>query len=106
MTDKNLGRLGLAKRAGRVAAGFDPALTAVKDGTARLVLLASDLSEKTLKEWRFSAERYGIPTRALPHSKADIGMALGAHREVGIVAVCDDGFAKAIERDCPQQEEE
>ena len=100
MTDKNLGRLGLAKRAGRVAAGFDPALTAVRDGTAKLVLLASDLSEKTLKEWRFATERHTVPTRTLPHGKAAIGMALGAYREVGIVAVCDEGFAAAIDRDC------
>ena len=99
MTDKNLGRLGLAKRAGRVVTGFDPTLTAVRDGEAKLVLFASDLSEKTLKEWQFATGRYDVPTRTLPHSKAAIGAALGAYREVGIVGVCDEGFATAIERD-------
>ena len=66
--DKQLGRLGLAKRAGRLAIGFDPALKAVKDGSAVLILLASDLSEKTLKEWRFAAERYAA---GIPHRIAD-----------------------------------
>ena len=104
--DKQLGRLGLAKRAGRLAIGFDPALKAVKDGSAVLILLAEDLSEKTLKEWRFAAERYAVPEQTEPYTKEELGGALGAYRAVGLIAVCDEGFAAAMHRTAHTQEEE
>lgn len=106
MTDKRLGKLGLAKRAGKLAVGFDPAIAAVKEGKAALVTLASDLSEKTLKEWRFSLGNASVPMQTLPCTKAELGAAIGAYREVGIVAVCDKGFAASIREACPKQEEE
>lgn len=44
-----MGALGLARRAGALAIGFDAVAQAVKAGRAQLVLVASDTSPKTLK---------------------------------------------------------
>lgn len=104
--DKRLNLLGLAKRAARLTVGFDAALTAVKDGSAALIVFAADLSEKTLKEWRFATANHTVPMQTVPCSKREIGAALGAGREVGIVAVCDEGFAAAIQRADRTQKEE
>ncbi|MDL2294518.1 ribosomal L7Ae/L30e/S12e/Gadd45 family protein [Ruminococcaceae bacterium OttesenSCG-928-D13] len=50
MTDKLLGALGLCRRAGALAAGFDVVCEAAQGGKAELVLLAADASERTRRK--------------------------------------------------------
>ena len=106
MNDRVTGLLGLARRAGKVAVGFDAALTAVREGKGLIGLCACDLSPKTRKEWLYSAPPTSVPTRTLPLTKEVLGAALGVHKPVGIVTVCDEGFARAIGALCPESEEE
>jgi ribosomal protein L7Ae-like RNA K-turn-binding protein len=47
--NKLLFALSLAKKSGKLVMGFDAVKTAVIHGTAHIVLLAEDLSEKTVK---------------------------------------------------------
>ena len=97
MTPNKLhGLLGMAKRAGRLCVGFDATASAVKDGTACLVLLAADASPKTEKECRFLAEAQGIAVNRISFDKNEVAAALGAHKPVAVVSVNDDGFAKAM----------
>lgn len=92
-----LGLLGLAQRARRVRIGRDEALRAIRRGEAALVVLASDVGsdlggavEKTLRDSRRPGWISG-PT------KSELGQALG-RRPVGVVALTDEGFARAIEK--------
>ncbi|MBQ3069668.1 MAG: ribosomal L7Ae/L30e/S12e/Gadd45 family protein [Clostridia bacterium] len=91
---KLLGLLGMARRAGRLAIGFDAAVAALKDGKSDTVLLASDGSPKTAKECRFHAGDAAVIR--LPLSKTAFAAAIGAHKPVAVAAVCDGGFAAAI----------
>ena len=47
--NKLLFALSLAKKSGKLVVGFDAVKTAVIHGNAHIVLLANDLSEKTIK---------------------------------------------------------
>ena len=49
MNDRLLSLLGIARRAGKLTMGFDPVAEDVAKHKAKLVLTASDLSERTLK---------------------------------------------------------
>lgn len=93
-TAKLHGLLGMARRAGRLAIGFDAAVAALKDGKSTTVLIASDGSPKTAKECRFHAGDDAVVY--LPLSKTAFAAAIGAHKPVAVAAVCDDGFAAAI----------
>ncbi len=84
----------MAKRAGFIVQGFDAAVKAAADKKAVLVLAAEDVSEKTKKEWTYSTKDF--PLTALPFSKEIVGKALGAAKPVGLIALCDDGFAAAV----------
>ena len=103
---KAAGLFGLAKRAGAVVTGFDAALAATEKRRAKGVFFACDLSPKTVKEWAFKTQdRPPVPcVTAL--TKDELGQALGARGPVGIVAVCDEGFADAIRVHCPTMKEE
>jgi len=107
-TDKQkaAGLFGLAKRAGAVVTGFDAALSAVTKRRAKGVFLACNLSEKTKKEWAFKTEAFPLVPTLSSLTKEELGAALGARGPVGIIAVCDEGFANAIRALCPTTKEE
>lgn len=98
-TNKILGLLGMAKRAGFIIQGFDAAVKATADKKAVLVLAAEDVSEKTKKEWKFETKNF--PLTALPFTKEILGQALGSAKPIGLIALCDDGFAGAVLKQLP-----
>lgn len=98
MTDKALSLLGLARRAGRLEAGFDPCRRAARAGRAALLAAAGDISEKTYKNLCYEARRAGIPALRLPWPMAELGRACGVR--AGVLAVNDKGFAGAVLKEC------
>lgn len=94
MNDKELSLLGLARRAGKLEAGFDVCAAAARDGKAFLLLAARDVSDKTFKNLRYEAERAGINAVRLNAAMTETGRACGVR--AGVLAVTDEGFAKAV----------
>lgn len=88
--------LGLARRAGAVAPGTDAARRAVRQGEARLVLMAGDASRVQQDKIRRLVENRSIP-RAVLGDRATLGAAVGAG-SVSAVAVTAAGFAEEIRR--------
>ncbi len=106
--------LGLAQRAGKLTAGTDAVIAAWTRGDARLVLLAADLSENSLKRlnkacckpaagqnvtiWRFGGkERLGLAAGRRPcgvWSLSDVNFADGLNAK--LTALQKAGLAKQI----------
>lgn len=99
MTDNGiLSLLGLAKRAGKLAAGDDPVRELAQDGVIRAVLLASDAGAASSRQAAFTAGKAGVPLLTLPVTKAELGGALGRNA-CALCALSDSGFAaKAAEK--------
>ena len=95
MNDRLCGLLGMARRAGRLIAGFDAVVDSVKVKRTQLILLASDLSPKTEKELRFAAGN-AVPLLCTELTKTEIGHAAGYNKPIGVVATEDRGFAAAM----------
>lgn len=95
MQSSYLGLLGLAKKAGKVESGDEATRAAVTSGAARIVLIASDASERTRETFRFIAESASVPSVCVGETRADLGNALGK-RPCAVVAVCDMGFCAAL----------
>lgn len=92
--------LGLCQKAGRLISGGDAVQKALVAGQVRVLLLAEDLSENSLKKLRLAmsqvnrraAERLQIWRFGTKES-----LALAAGKPVrGIWAVCDDNFADGM----------
>ena len=90
------GLLGLAQRAGKLAAGQEQALKAVQGGRAFLVILAEDASQNTKKVFNDKTAYYGIPLLEVD-SRDGLGQALGKG-PLAAVAVKDGSFARNIQK--------
>ena len=91
---KILSLFGLAARAGKMASGEFQTETAVKSGTAFLVVIAQDASNNTKKLFQDKCSFYKIPILILG-TKEELGHAIGKEYRASL-AILDAGFAEAI----------
>lgn len=88
--------LGICIRAGRIVKGFDSAVEAVRNGTAKCILTASDASDKTVKEVDYYCGKHGVKHLRTELSKSEIGKLCG--KETAVIAVTDKGFSDGFEK--------
>ena len=86
--------LGIAMKAGKIASGEFMTENAIKDGSACLVLLASDCSGNTKKKFRNSCEFYHVPYYEI-EDKEELGRCIGKEFRASL-AVLDEGIAKTL----------
>ena len=98
--DRILNLLGLAQRAGKLSSGDFIVEKAMKKKTPKLVLLAGNCAANNEKKYIQLAELHHIPLRKVG-SKETLGAAIGKEVRV-VVAVEDDGFAKALLKEIDQ----
>jgi len=91
-----LALLGLARRAGAVAAGTDATREAVRRGIARLVILAEDGAETQRQKVLPLLQARGVPWEELG-SMQEVGEALG-RGPLAAVALTSEGFAGEIRK--------
>lgn len=91
-SDRLLSLLGLARRAGRLTLGNDAAISSVVDGVSALILLADDLSPRTVKGVEQAAEEASVEVVRIAQTMDEISIALG--KRCGVVSIDDAGFAK------------
>lgn len=92
--------LGLARKAGHVAAGFQEVRAWLRSGRAAVVLHARDGSER--ERGRLAPARGGVPV-VTPFGAAELGLALGRESVVH-AAVAVGGFAGRILREASRLE--
>lgn len=92
MNDRLLNFLGLCRRAGKMKIGCDTVIESVELGNARLILMASDISENTKK--KVTAALNSTDCETLNYTKDELSFSLG--KTCAVLAVEDDGFAKKL----------
>lgn len=93
--DKIASLLGLAMKAGKVSSGEFAAENAIREGKARLAIVAVDASENTAKRFRDKCSFYGVPIY-FRFTKEELGRAIGKEERAAAV-ITDEGLAKALE---------
>ena len=91
-----LSMLGIARKSGRLSVGFDAVVAAIKRGKSRLVVVASDISEKTEKELRYHAENKKTEVIRISEDIFTVSNAIGT--KAGVISVDDEGLAAAIQK--------
>ncbi len=94
MNKKISNMLGLAKRAGMLASGETAAVSAVKAGKARLLVIAEDASDNTGKRFSDMAAYRNIPLIRCG-SRDELGRSIGQGLRSS-AAITDQGMADAI----------
>ncbi len=99
------GIIGLARRAGALSIGTEQVVAEVRKGRAKLVLIASDVSENTAKRLTDKADYRHVPWERVPLKMHALGRLVG-REHASAVALLRDGFVlsyrKAV-RDCPSE---
>lgn len=96
--------LGLATKAGRIASGEFMTEKTVKEGSAYLVIVGTDASANTKKNFRNMCEFYRVPYFEYG-TKEELGHAMGKEMRASL-AVIDGGFAKSIKKHLEETENE
>ena len=91
---KVLGSLGLAMKAGDVVSGEFMTEKAIREGIARLVIVAKDASGNTKKKFHNMCTYYEVPCYDFG-GKEELGRAMGKEFRASL-AVLNKGFAKSI----------
>ena len=90
---KNMGGLfSMCRRAGKLCMGMDMVKNACAGGEACGVYVASDLSEKSLKEAKYVCYKNGVKLYDADMTMQQIADSVG--KRSGVLAVCDKGFNK------------
>ena len=100
--DNVLTMVGLALRAGRLAVGEEPVGTACRARDCRLLLLASDAADNTVRRAERFAQAGQCLTASLPCSREELGAAVG-RGSCAMAAVTDTGLAGAIAQRDPER---
>ena len=90
--DKALGLLSLARKAGRIEVGESPVSIAVRAGKARLVLVASDASDHTLRKTQNLVAGTKHPLLKVPYDKDTLGNTVG-YSAISVCALTDPALA-------------
>lgn len=94
--DKALSLLGLARKAGKLKYGFEATAESISGRGACLVVVAKDISAKTLKEVKYLADKNGAEYLVLNAGQNDIERKTG--RRAGVLAVTDGHLASAVKQ--------
>ena len=94
--DRVLSLIGLAERSRNVVSGEFSADKAIKDGTAKLVIVGVDSSGNTKKAFSNSCFFYKVPYYEYS-TKEELGHGMGKELRA-VLAITDEGFARFIKK--------
>ena len=95
MNDRALGLLGIARKGGHVQLGEDPVSAVAQEGHARLMILAADAADHTVRRANALAALHGTPIVTIENDKASLGAVFG-RSSVAMLAVTDINLAVHI----------
>lgn len=106
MNDRLLSFLGICRRAGKLVIGNDPVRESIETDKALLVIMASDISQNTLKKISPVISESGVPCYTANRSKDEISFSLG--KACAVLSVTDMGFAEKLKEllEAEQKKEE
>ena len=97
--------LGLAAKAGKVISGFDQVESPIRKGTAKLLIISTDISKNTLSRLLDIGARGDVdmPDAYSFSTMYELGRAIGKP-DRAIVAVTDQGFADKLSAELSKED--
>lgn len=97
MVNKVYGLFGISTKAGKLVSGTDLVIEELKKEKVNLVIIASDASEKTIKNMIYYCDKYHVEN--LIYGTIDeISKSIGKYNKA-IIAIEDENLAKAIKNE-------
>ena len=93
-SQKIYGLVGLARRAGKLSFGTESCQETIQKGKAKLVLIASDSSPRTKKNFEQLCQTYQVPIRMIGTIE-ELSKSIGQTNKA-MVVIKDENFAKEL----------
>lgn len=94
MINKVYGLLGICAKAGEIVSGTDITIENIEKKKAKLVIVAEDCSEKTIKNMKFICEKNEVPIHIFGKID-DISKSIGKSNR-GVIGIKNENLAKEI----------
>lgn len=94
MENKIYGLIGLARRAGKVSFGTESSIETIEKKKAKLVIVASNSSDRTKKNFKELSQKLNVPFR-ITGTIEDLSQAIGQVNKA-VLVIKDENFAKEI----------
>ena len=91
---KICGLIGLATKAGKIAAGSEACIEAIEKRSTKLILIAVDASERTKKLFQEKCKSFSIPIYEML-SIEELSKAIGKPNKA-VIGIKEKGFSEAI----------
>lgn len=92
--NSNISFLGIITKAGKVVSGDESVLDTIRSGKAKLVLVASDASDNTIKKYTDKCSYYRVDIKVVS-TKEELGMLTGTSIRA-VVAIVDENMANTL----------
>lgn len=102
--NKYLSTLGLARVAKKLTIGTEQVRSCIKKGDAKLVIIASDVSDNTRREILDSCAFYNVEATVVSETMSQLSEALGKLHSVACAALTDVGFKTLVKNSLEHQE--
>lgn len=96
MKNNYLNIVGLTYRARKCSTGEETIIQDIREQKAKLLLIASDISEQSKKKYTDKCKTFNVPYIEVDNDRQTLGYAIGKSERVAI-AILDDGFAKKLQ---------
>lgn len=94
MNDKIYSMIGIARKGGKIAIGYDVTCSEIEKGKSDLVLIALDASDKTKKNVQFFCNKYNC--KYIEYGEKELlGKSLG-RKMVGVLSISDKNIASYL----------
>ncbi len=103
MQDKILSAIGLAKRAGKAICGTQLVRDSAKSGKAKLIIVASDASDRSKKEITDTSAFYKTECIISCYTMAQLSSAVGLMRSTSSVAITDENMTILVKNSINNQ---
>jgi len=97
-TEKIGNALGLARKAGAIAAGTELVIDSMRKQRACRVYISSDVSDGTLKKLKDKAAFYKVQAEIIDLTMDELAHRVGFLRPTAAVSLTDKNFLKLIEK--------
>ena len=89
--------LGLMRRANALSIGQDKAIPSVRNGKAKLLLIPSDATDRTVKNAESAVKDSSVQLIQVPYTSSEMARAIGIDNCM-MLAINDEGFAKSFRK--------
>ena len=96
MVNKVYGLLGISSKAGKIISGTDIILEHLAKNKVKLVIIAEDASEKTIKNMKYYCDRQNVEVIIYGNIEEN-SKSIGKHNRA-IIGVLDNNLADAIKK--------